>query len=144
MRSTGGRAAQASIDLFYGEISVVWICSLSDTLVLVFTSAKTNTVVVIQTLEALQICFKVSELTEQRLERLEISADTVLQELAKLAFANMGDYLSVGADGSITVDVSRITPARGLRLPNGISRPGAVIDIIAVRQGAGQSSNVLS
>lgn len=73
-------------------------------------------VVVIQTLEALQICFKVSELTEQRLERLEISADTVLQELAKLAFANMGDYLSVGADGSITVDVSRITSARGAAL----------------------------
>src|SRR5689334_10509988 len=51
----------------------------------------------------------VSELTEQRLERLEVTADTVLQELAKIAFANIGDYLSVRDDGSISVDLSRIT-----------------------------------
>src|SRR5215470_17952970 len=59
---------------------------------------------------------EVSELTEERLERLEVTADTVLQELAKIAFANMGDFLSVGVDGSITVDVSRITPAQGAAL----------------------------
>jgi len=52
----------------------------------------------------------VSELTEERLERLEITADAVLQELAKIAFANMGDYLSVRDDGSICVDLSEITP----------------------------------
>jgi phage terminase small subunit len=54
----------------------------------------------------------VSELTEERLERLEITADTVLQELAKIAFANMGDYLAVEADGSIAVDISEITPVQ--------------------------------
>lgn len=50
-----------------------------------------------------------SELTGERLERLEITADTVLQELAKIAFSNMKDCWSVREDGSIYVDLSRIT-----------------------------------
>src|SRR6185437_16762387 len=52
---------------------------------------------------------EVSELTGERLGRLEITADTVLQELAKIAFSNMEDYWSVREDGSIYVDLSRIT-----------------------------------
>ena len=52
----------------------------------------------------------VAELTDERLDRLEITADTVLQELAKIAFANMKDYLAVETDGSISVDVSQISP----------------------------------
>src|SRR5689334_20440255 len=51
----------------------------------------------------------VSELTDERLGRLEITADTVLQELAKIAFSNMKDYWCVREDGSIYVDLSRIT-----------------------------------
>jgi phage terminase small subunit len=58
----------------------------------------------------------VSELTEERLERLEVTADAVLQELAKIAFANMGDYLAVEADGSIAVDISEITPVQAAGL----------------------------
>lgn len=58
----------------------------------------------------------VSDLTEQRLERLEVTADTVLQELAKIAFANMKDYWSVGDDGSLYVDLSRITAVRAAGL----------------------------
>ena len=53
---------------------------------------------------------EVLELTEERLNRLEVTADAVLQELAKIAFANMGDYLAVGADGSIAVNIFGITP----------------------------------
>ena len=34
----------------------------------------------------------------------------VPQELAKIAFANMGDYLSVRDDGSISIDLYGITP----------------------------------
>lgn len=48
-------------------------------------------------------------MTGERLERLEVTADAVIQELAKIAFANMKDYLSVREDGSIGVDLSRIT-----------------------------------
>ena len=58
----------------------------------------------------------VSELTEERLERLEVTADTVIQELAKIAFANMKDYLSVRDDGSIYVDLSKITPVQAAGL----------------------------
>lgn len=59
---------------------------------------------------------EVSELTEQKLERLEITADAVLQELAKIAFANMKDYWSVRDDGSIYVDLARITPIQAAGL----------------------------
>ena|ERR1051326_3150164 len=59
---------------------------------------------------------EVSEFTEQRLERLEVTADAVIQELAKVAFANIGDYLTVGTDGNISVDISRITPVQAAAL----------------------------
>ena len=59
---------------------------------------------------------ELSQVTEQRLERLEVTADAVIQELAKVAFANMKDYLSVREDGSIYVDVSQITPVQAAGL----------------------------
>jgi phage terminase small subunit len=73
----------------------------------------------------------VTELTEKRLERLEVTADAVLQELAKIAFANMKDCLSVGEDGSIAVDISRITAAQAaaladLRIDECVSEKGRV------------------
>lgn len=36
--------------------------------------------------------------------RLSVSADNVLSELSKLAFANIGDFYRVGKDGSLEVD----------------------------------------
>jgi phage terminase small subunit len=63
-----------------------------------------------------KVAAEVLALTEDRLERLEITADTVLQELAKIAFANMVDYVSVRDDGGIAVDISRITPVQGAAL----------------------------
>jgi phage terminase small subunit len=48
---------------------------------------------------------------QRSLKHLEISAENVLAELAKLAFCNMGDYVSPNADGSQLVpdfsDLSR-------------------------------------
>jgi phage terminase small subunit len=74
---------------------------------------------------------EVSELTEERLEHLEITADTVLQELAKIAFANMKDYWSVRDDGSLYVDLSRITAVQAagladLRIDEYESRTGCI------------------
>ena len=43
---------------------------------------------------------------DKRATRLEITADRVLQELGKLAFSNMLDYLSIGSDGSAVVDLT--------------------------------------
>ena len=46
---------------------------------------------------------------EKRSNRLEITADKVLQEIAKLAFSNMEDYMTVASDGTAYVDLSKIT-----------------------------------
>ena len=45
----------------------------------------------------------------QRLSKLEINNETVLREIAKMAFANMFDYITVQKDGTAYVDLSRIT-----------------------------------
>lgn len=51
---------------------------------------------------------EITELTQERLKRLEVTADNVLRELAKIAFANIADYLAVQDDGSVSIDLSRI------------------------------------
>jgi phage terminase small subunit len=45
---------------------------------------------------------------DRRAKRLEISADRVLQEIAVLAFANMGDYIQIQEDGSFYIDLSKL------------------------------------
>ena len=52
---------------------------------------------------------KVQAAVEKRLEDHEIKADRVLAELAKIAFANMADYLTIGPDGSPCIDFSKIS-----------------------------------
>lgn len=47
---------------------------------------------------------------DARGERTQITADTVLTELGKLAFANIGDYMSIQSDGTAFVDLSALTP----------------------------------
>lgn len=44
-----------------------------------------------------------------RLEKLKISNDTVLQEIAKMAFCNMFDYITIRDDGSATIDFKNLT-----------------------------------
>lgn len=41
--------------------------------------------------------------------RLEVTADRVIEELAKIAFANMADYMRPQADGSPVLDFSALT-----------------------------------
>ncbi len=45
----------------------------------------------------------------ERAARTEITADKVLQEIAKLGFANMWDYMTVQNDGLAYVDLSELT-----------------------------------
>lgn len=45
----------------------------------------------------------------RRLRKLEIDNDTVLQEIAKAAFANMLDYIKIQSDGSAYVDLAHLT-----------------------------------
>jgi len=44
-----------------------------------------------------------------RSTHLGITADDIARELAKLGFANMADYLTVGEDGQPTLDWSQLT-----------------------------------
>jgi phage terminase small subunit len=43
----------------------------------------------------------------KRAERVELTMDRVVQELAKMAFANIADYMTVQPDGSAYVDLSK-------------------------------------
>ena len=47
-----------------------------------------------------------------RCQRLEITADRVVQEYARVAFANMGDYLTFGPDGPVVRDLATLTPGQ--------------------------------
>lgn len=46
----------------------------------------------------------------ERSERTLITADRVLSEIAKLAFANLMDYFSLTADGVPYIDLTNLTP----------------------------------
>ena len=50
----------------------------------------------------------IEKLESERLERLDITADRILQETAKLAFANMDDFVVRQDDGSAYVDLSEV------------------------------------
>jgi len=51
----------------------------------------------------------VAEAQEKRSQRTGITQDRVLNELAKLAFANSLDYMVVGEDGLAYTDLSKLT-----------------------------------
>jgi phage terminase small subunit len=51
---------------------------------------------------------EIDKQTADRKQRLSISADAVLQELARIAFANMMDYMTI-QDGDAYVDLSKVT-----------------------------------
>lgn len=44
-----------------------------------------------------------------RLQKLEITADRVIRELALLGFSNMSDYMNIGSDGQPSLDLSGLT-----------------------------------
>lgn len=48
----------------------------------------------------------------RRLDRVEVSADRIVAELARIAFADIGDFVSIDADGSAIVDLGKV-PAGG-------------------------------
>src|SRR5262249_47462136 len=46
---------------------------------------------------------------QKHLEKCDITARRVLAEIAKLGFANMLDYVTTQADGTVFVDLSKLT-----------------------------------
>jgi phage terminase small subunit len=51
----------------------------------------------------------ISEAQKKRSERTNITADRVLEELAKIGFLNMQDYITVQGDGTAYIDLSTLT-----------------------------------
>jgi len=63
-----------------------------------------------------EICSEIAKLRAAQEKRLEITADRVLKEWGKIAFANLGDYLNVHPDGTARVDLSEMTPEQAAAL----------------------------
>jgi phage terminase small subunit len=51
----------------------------------------------------------IAEEQAARFQKLGITADAVLKELAVLGFSNMADYITVGANGDVKVELSKLT-----------------------------------
>ena len=49
---------------------------------------------------------------EEASQRAKLSADSILEELGKLAFLNMDDYMRIGEDGDPFVDLTAATRAQ--------------------------------
>jgi phage terminase small subunit len=56
-----------------------------------------------------QVSARIAELKDQAAKATELSAQKVLDELARIAFANMADYMRAGAGGDPYLDFSRLT-----------------------------------
>jgi phage terminase small subunit len=61
---------------------------------------------------ALLLVPEVRRSIEARLEKLDIKAESVLQETAKLAFSNIADYMALDAEGIPRIDFSEATRAQ--------------------------------
>jgi|HubBroStandDraft_5_1064220.scaffolds.fasta_scaffold631334_1 phage terminase small subunit len=55
---------------------------------------------------------RVAELQAERAQRLAITADRVLEEMANMAFANMEDYVGLTPDGDAVIDFSHMDRAK--------------------------------
>lgn len=55
------------------------------------------------------IAAKIKELGAKQEQRLEVTADRIIQEIAKIAFSNPANYLVIDSDGTIRPDFSRMT-----------------------------------
>lgn len=51
----------------------------------------------------------IAELVEKRAKRLDLTADKVLEELSRMGFSNMLDYVKTQPDGSAYIDLSELT-----------------------------------
>ncbi len=52
---------------------------------------------------------RIAELRKGAMQRHEVTVDRIVGEMAKLAFANMLDYIQIQADGTAYVDFSKLT-----------------------------------
>ena len=72
-------------------------------------SARTAKEIGYENLTKPHIAAEIARQQAERSQRLEVDADRVVQELAKVAFSNMADYMSVGVHGDPVLDWSVLT-----------------------------------
>lgn len=72
-------------------------------------SKKTATVQASRLLTNAKVQKELSGQQKKVAERLEVTKDRIVDELAKIGFANMLDYVSIGTDGDPFVDLSDMT-----------------------------------
>ena len=57
-----------------------------------------------------RIKIRIAELQTKIANRIEITTARVLEELGKLGFSSMGNYVTIGADGLPFADFTKVTP----------------------------------
>lgn len=72
-------------------------------------SKKTAYSIAEQNLKKLEIQKKVQKLLDARRVRTEVKADEIIQEIKKMAFSNMADYMTPDNEGGAFVDLSNLT-----------------------------------
>lgn len=72
-------------------------------------SAKSAESKASQLLRNVKVQARLAQLTKKQADKLEITAERVLAELAKLAYSNMLDYVQIGGDGEANIDLSALT-----------------------------------
>jgi|GEM_PF-629860 len=72
-------------------------------------SKKTARFIGAENLTKPNIAVAIQKAMAERGKRTEIEADAVIRELAKIGFANMLDYITIGKDGDPYVDLSKLT-----------------------------------
>ena len=55
------------------------------------------------------VALRIAEIKAQFATKTSITAQRVLEEMAKIGFANVGDFVTVGPDGKSNVDLSKIS-----------------------------------
>ena len=75
-------------------------------------SAKTARVIGHENLRKPEIAAAIAEAQNKRAERTELTQDWVVEELRKIAAANMCDYMKSTPEGDPYLDFSTLTPAQ--------------------------------
>ncbi len=96
----------AKQDMFCRE----YLCDLNATQAAIRAGYSEHTAAEIgwENLRKPQIQARLKALMEGRVRRLDITADRILQELAHMAYARMGDYAQIQPDGDVVIDFSAV------------------------------------
>ena len=73
-------------------------------------SQKTAYSIASELLKKPEVQHRLGVLRAPTVKRLEVTADRIMDEVAKIAFSNLGDFIKVQADGTGYIDLKDVTP----------------------------------